>query len=605
MAIRYTPSLVLLVALLCAAATVSAQGDTCTTALLVSHGFHHADGPSTGAGTGNINCGSPGGNGDWYKYIPTFTGMINISSCNSMNNNTDDDTYVHVLTGNCDSLICLGYNDDMGSNSCPGYNFATYLDVAVTAGETYYIVWTDSFDSDDFYWNLTECFGTVQGEAFHDNNNNGVRDSLESAVNTMLLVEPGAHYVYAGHDLYSFCTEEGTYTITAPNPPLYHTAVPTSRTYTVTNQGELVTGMDFAFQSIPGIYDGQADIWGWNPWIGNNTHYQINYQNVGTETISGDVVLTLDPQTQFVSSTPANTSAAGQSVSWSVSNLLPGESVHINVTYLTDSTAIVTDEVTANVQFTITDTDQTPANNGDSITGHPTTSLDPNDKMVNESLLTEQDVIDGKPLEYVVRFQNTGTAPAVNIVVRDMIDNDLDLSTFEMIGATHPYSVWVEGNEIAWTFANILLPDSTTDVDASQGGFSYRIQPKATAMTGTIFSNRADIYFDYNEPVLTNTVETLVATPESIAERSSTNGLILHPSPGDGHLTLRWMNSAVANARITVFDAMGRSVHTANFARLGNDSARMLDLSNLPQGTYSVLVQGDGVNARTRFVIAH
>ena len=74
-------------------------------------------------------------------YTPSFTGTINITSCNGQNESSDD-TYVKVLTGSCDSLTCIAWNDDMGSNSCPGYPFATYLDVSVTAGQTYYIVWT-------------------------------------------------------------------------------------------------------------------------------------------------------------------------------------------------------------------------------------------------------------------------------------------------------------------------------------------------------------------------------------------------------------------------------------------------------------------------------
>ncbi|HQV51075.1 MAG: T9SS type A sorting domain-containing protein [Flavobacteriales bacterium] len=585
-----------------------AQGDTCTTALLIGSGIHHADGPTTGSGivlSNGSNCGATGSNGDWYKYIPTFTGMINITSCNTLNNQQDDDTYGHVLTGTCDSLICLGFNDDMGSNSCPNYNFATYLDIAVTAGETYYIVWTNLFDSDDFYWTLTECFGTVQGTAFKDYNDNSVRDSSEATVNTMLQVEPGGQYVYAGSDPYSFCTEQGAYTISVPNPPLYYLPVPATRTYSVNTQGEFVPGMDFAFQSIVDVYDGEANIWGWSPWIGNETHYNVTYCNIGTEPLDGEIVVTLDPLTEFVSSIPTNVTAAGQTVTWSVSNLLPGHCAYIYLTYLTDSTAIVTDTVSAFVQFNITGVEQTPENNFDMIIDNPTTSLDPNEKLVNVTSITEQEIMDEKALEYVVHFQNTGTAPAQRVIVRDVIDTDLDLSTFQMIGATHPYTIWVEGREIAWTFANIYLPDSTTELEGSQGGFSYRILANANSMPGTSITNRADIYFDYNEPVLTNTVETVVATPQAIDEFVVyDDGLGVYPSPSTGILSIGWQRGELTNGQITVFDALGRNVETQNVQRIGGGTFVNMDLSELPQGTYTVWLQGEGVNARTRFVIA-
>ena len=132
-----TRSYALIIAVLAATLT-RAQGDTCTTALPVTSGLHHADGPTTGW-PGPGGCGGSGNNGDWYAYVATFTGTINITSCNALNNNTDDDTYVRVYTGSCGALTCVGFNDDMGGNNCPGYIFATYLDVSVTAGQTYYL----------------------------------------------------------------------------------------------------------------------------------------------------------------------------------------------------------------------------------------------------------------------------------------------------------------------------------------------------------------------------------------------------------------------------------------------------------------------------------
>src|SRR5436190_8634578 len=285
MDVRYALSILTLVtALSVPVLSASAQGDSCVTALVVTHGLHHADGPSTGEAS--PGCGAGGTHADWYKFIATFTGTINITSCSS-GNEPSDDTYLNVFTGDCGALTCVGFNDDMGNNNCPGYFFATYLDIAVTEGETYFIVWSNVFNSDDFDWNLTECFGTVQGNTYNDANSNGAQDAGEMQVGVMLAVNPGGHFVYASQNPYSFCTEAGTYTISVPNPPLYYTAVPATHDYTVATQGQLVTNMDFAFQPIPGMYDGRADIWGWNPWIGNETTYHITYRNVGTEPLSG------------------------------------------------------------------------------------------------------------------------------------------------------------------------------------------------------------------------------------------------------------------------------------------------------------------------------
>ncbi len=592
---QYACTLVLIVA----TSRLFAQGDTCTNALPILSGFHHADGPTTGDGGGSFGCGGSGQNGDWYVYTATFTGTINITSCNDLNE-SNDDTYLKVLTGSCDSLSCVAFNDDMGSNSCPGYPFATYLDIPVTAGETYFLVWTSLFNSDDFWWTLTECYGTVSGATYRDANNNGVRDAGEQHISTMLEVNPGGSLHYAGTETYSFCTDSGSYTITVPNPPLYHTAVPMSRTYSVTAQGQLVTDKDFGFQSIPGIYDGRADIWGWNPWIGNNTSYHINYRNVGTEDINGSIILTLDTLTAFVSSTPAPTTVSGQTVTWTVATLAPGEMNYINVTYHTDSTALTTDSVTALVVFDLTQLELTPNDNTDAISAHPTTSFDPNEKLVDVNSITPDEVASGKALEYTIHFQNTGTQPAVNIVLRDMIDIDLDLSSFEMIGATHDNQISISGNEIAWTFANILLPDSGTDMEASQGAVHFSLRPKASVIPGTLMLNTGAIYFDYNEPVITNTVETEVVTTTAVAALVNTTGLLIHPSPGNGNFQLRWNDATVTIAGLEVLDITGRVLYSQQGFKLVQGQVLPLDLTDLADGQYVVrTITGTGLRTAT------
>ena len=572
-----------------------AQGDTCTNALPVVSGFYHADGPTTGNG-GNYGCGASGQNGDWYAYTSSFTGTINITSCNGDNNPTHPDTYVKVLTGSCGAFTCVGFNDDMGGNSCPGHPFATYLDVPVTAGETYYIVWSSVFNSDDFYWQLGECYGTVTGVTYKDANGNGSRDAGEIQMDAVLERTPGGYYHYAGSDPYSFCSDSGSFTLTVPNPPLYHTVTPASQSYSANTLGTLINGMDFGFQPIPGIYDGQVDVWGWNPWIGNNTTYNIHYGNVGTESFDGNVTLTLDTLTTFVSSVPVPTTVNGQIITWNITGLTPGDAGSIQVTYLTDSTAFTSDMVTASVVLAIDHDEETEADNTDAISAHPTTSFDPNEKLVDVAQITTGEIAEGKALEYTIHFQNTGTQPAVNIVLRDMIDSDLDLSSFEMVGATHANQIAFNGNEIVWSFPGIMLPDSSSDLVGSQGGVHFRIQPKSTSLPGTLFENNAGIYFDYNEPVITNTVVTVVSSPESVFELAKANGFTVYPNPGNGDMRLLWASTSVANARIDVIDATGRVLLTRNAQRMIEGQNIPFDLSALSGGNYLVRVSNERIN---------
>jgi hypothetical protein len=63
---------------------------------------------------------------------------------------------------------------------------------------------------------------------------------------------------------------------------------------------------------------------------------------------------------------------------------------------------------------------------------------------------------------------------------------------------------------LTFTFANINLPDSNRNEPASHGYLKFSIAPLAAVAQGTRIENSADIFFDYNEPVRTNTAFTTV-----------------------------------------------------------------------------------------------
>lgn len=596
------------------ATLASAQGDTCTTAFAITGtGTYFADGPSTGDGS-TTGCGASSSNGDWYVYTPTFTGTVEISSCDSLNltfgNFSGVDTYVSVSTGDCGALTCVGWNDDIGGGACNFgngifYGFSSGLSFNVVAGESYYIVWHDVFSQSAFYWRLTECYGSARGITYIDQDSDGTRDSSEAISPVMLSVEPGSVSLWSNGDPYTFCTDSGSFTIGVPTPPLYHTVSPASHNYSVNAPGQLVTGLDFAFAPEPGHHDGRASIWGWNPWIGNNTSYQIDYRNVGTENLDGTVELTLDALTTFVSSDPAPSSVAGQTISWSVTGMTPAENGHIHVIYHTDSSALTTDLVVASVSFDVDQTEETPGDNIDALSAHPTTSFDPNDKAVNLAQITLDEIALGKALEYTVRFQNTGDMPAVNIVLRDVIDSDLDLSTFEMVGATHANTVSINGNELVWTFSGIMLPSSDNDYEGSQGAVHFRIRPKSASLPGTLFENSAAIYFDFNEPVITNTLVTEVTSPEGSPERSKASGFIVYPSPGNGDMHLLWTSAEATNANLEVMDATGRVLLSHSGLRLNAGQRVPLDLGAFADGNYLVRVSNERINLINTVTVRH
>ena len=134
-------------------------------------------------------------------------------------------------------------------------------------------------------------------------------------------------------------------------------------------------------------------------------------------------------------------------------------------------------------------------------------SYDPNDKKVSPNGLSSSEFIhDYNFLTYQVRFQNTGNYPAQDILIVDTLSPQLDLSSFEFLGASHTVHVNVKpGNVIHFYFENIFLPDSISDEPNSHGTLKYRVKPLTSIQSDTEIDNTAHIFFDQNPAIKTNT----------------------------------------------------------------------------------------------------
>ncbi|MCO6480345.1 MAG: hypothetical protein J5I94_27135, partial [Phaeodactylibacter sp.] len=134
-------------------------------------------------------------------------------------------------------------------------------------------------------------------------------------------------------------------------------------------------------------------------------------------------------------------------------------------------------------------------------------SYDPNDKHgFPRGYGAENYIYPGTDIEYLVQFQNTGNDTAFLVVIRDTLSEHLDITTVRPGPATHPYTWDIDSNNIlVFTFEDILLPDSTTNLEGSQGFVEFKIAHHDSLPLGTVIENSAAIYFDINEPIITNT----------------------------------------------------------------------------------------------------
>lgn len=200
-------------------------------------------------------------------------------------------------------------------------------------------------------------------------------------------------------------------------------------------------------------------------------------------------------------------------------------------------------------------------------------SYDPNDKRgFPLGWHAEHFLENDQEIEYTIRFQNTGNDTAFLIVVRDTLPPELDPLSVRPGASSHPYAFDIAGDgTLAFTFGNIRLPDSTTNEPASHGYVNFTIAQKPDLAPGTVIENDAAIFFDFNEPVLTDPYFHTVGRPliTFVPDRPGAGALELRvfPNPSSEYADFRLEGSPQTDPRLRlrVYDARGRLLQETEF----------------------------------------
>ena len=236
-------------------------------------------------------------------------------------------------------------------------------------------------------------------------------------------------------------------------------------------------------------------------------------------------------------------------------------------------------------------------------------SYDPNDKLAfpigfGPDHSIEPDI----EIEYLIRFQNTGTFPAQRVVLLDTVDTGLDLSSLRVLGASHNYNWQLHPNrELFVEFPAIMLPDSATDEPNSHGFFKFALTPVSSAMPGQRIENRAAIYFDYNPPIITNRVFHTIADDMfvvAIEEAFGADALALEvfPNPFREVARFRVQESLGQNAHFELRNLQGQLV-----MQLAPGDVREFEIQpgNLPAGIYLFHLQDSQGRTASGKMIRH
>lgn len=215
-------------------------------------------------------------------------------------------------------------------------------------------------------------------------------------------------------------------------------------------------------------------------------------------------------------------------------------------------------------------------------------SYDPNDKIANPQGYGEEHfILPGTTIEYTIRFQNTGTDTAFTVRVEDKLDESLDRTTITPGAASHPYTFSMEeGGILQFLFENILLPDSSTNLEGSNGFVKFSVMPKTSTPLGTKIHNSADIFFDFNDPVRTNKVtHTLAESFITVSVASPQSGdwsVSVIPNPFTEVALFKVEGLINKNLHLDVFNSMGQKMSSQLF----ESNQCVFKRNDLPPGWY-------------------
>lgn len=218
-------------------------------------------------------------------------------------------------------------------------------------------------------------------------------------------------------------------------------------------------------------------------------------------------------------------------------------------------------------------------------------SYDPNSKEVSPAGTTAMGYIPPttQELTYTIHFQNTGSASALNIYVLDTLSQYLNVNSLKIISSSHSMQpIMLSNNVIKFNFPNIMLADSTHNEPQSHGYVTYKINLKPSLPLGTQIKNTGYIYFDYNEPVVTNTTKSTLYLVQGLASYSKNNNLQVYPNPSTNSINIK---SNVHFVNYKIVDITGREVlsNTVNTV----DSILNIPINMLDNGSYIIYLQDE------------
>jgi hypothetical protein len=477
---------------------------------------------------------------------------------------------LNISQDNLLEYICLDENDEIfisSNNSTNNYVIGTYC--SFTPGGDY---------------------NTITGSIKFDGNSNGCDATDLPQPNIRININDGTNQgaTFTNNTgNYNFYTQTGSFDLT-PNieNPTWFTFSPTTATIPFANNNNNTATQNFCI-SANGVHPDVeiiiAPVTPARP--GFDATYKIVYKNKGNQTLSGNVGFTYDDTVlDFVSATVVPNSQSLGALSWNYTNLLPFESrsfeIVLNVNAPTETPAVnIGDILNFSASVNPIAGDEIPSDNTYTYAQTVVGSYDPNDIICLEGDIVAPSEI-GNYLHYNIRFENTGTAPAEFVVVKvEVNQTDFDMNSLQIMNSSDPVDARINQNIVEFIFQNIQLESG------GHGNILLKIKSKNNLLVGDEVNKKANIYFDYNFPILTNDAETVFQSLNN-PDFQNDASISVYPNPTNGIVTVNCNNSIKS---IQLYDVQGRLLQT----NLVNENETTIDVSTKSKGVYFLKILSD------------
>lgn len=493
-----------------------------------------------------------------------------------------------------------GSGNTFGEKKLVSYNDSKYIDSGDFDNDGDIDLVSGYNDRVIIYKNLMFVDNKIHGTVNYDINGDGCLSGNYPVPKQLMITADNGNDQFSTFTQddgnYQLLTNEGSFNIDIS------TQLPNYLSYTPSSYNTEFVGLDnvyeanFCIQPLSSVNDLNISIYPLNDARpGFDASYRLVYRNVGTTQLFGTIVFEFDSsKLTFLSSSEAIESQSTNSIAFNYFDLNPFETrtIDLNFNVLAPPTTNIDDILNFKATINPISGDNTENDNVFELNQTVIGSYDPNDILVlegNQILIDDAD----EYLHYIIRFQNTGTADAINVRVDNILDDKLDWTTMQLESSNHSNRVEIrDGNKVSFIFDGIYLPDSTNDEPNSHGFIAYKIKPISDVIVGDILPNQADIFFDFNPAITTNMVTTEITNPLSTDEYFVSK-FYIYPNPTTGTLNI---NSKSQISNLEIYNNVGQKV-------LSNNNKKSIDVSSLSTGLYFIKIKdANGALETKKFV---